>query len=326
MKPAIDPVDTAAVAGMLRPAQPINDHRPAPQRRFGPLVGAVGLTLVVIAAIFDFVRADELDTDPTGAAEAGAVADGLGVFGIGAIQIGIAIVLVGIIVRLWGRVDAIVDSIAGLRQRAAGQPGDYFVAADGPAQYDPPGLLPIHKMASRLWAPMLAMGVAALSTGLVLQLVRASKTAGTETFRELAAWGGGTIFLGEVLILSGISFLLGTVLAALREGGTRVQRAGGINIATLPFPATARAFVALMMTGMMAGLTQFALSIVVAAKADTPASFMSWSVWLIPFRNVAVGLLLAGIVLALVTIADVLRFQSSRLRAVAFTRPTEELR
>lgn len=313
-----------AVAGMLRPAQPIDDHRPAPQRRLGPLVGIVGLTLVVIAAIVDFVRADDLDTDPAGAAEAGAVADGLGVFGIGAIQIGIAIVLVGIIVRLWGRVDAIIDSIAGLRQRAAAQPGSHF-AAGGQAQSDPPGLLPIHKMASRLWAPMLAMGVAALSTGLVIQLVRASKTAGSETFRELAAWGGGTIFLGEILILGGISFLLGTVLAALREGGTRVQRAGEVNIATLPFPTTARAFVALMMTGMMAGLSQFVLSIVVATKADTPASFTSWSVWLVPFRNVAVGLLLAGIILALVTIADVLRFQWTRLHAIAFTRPAGEL-
>lgn len=315
-----------AAAGMLRPTRPINDHRPSPQRRLGPLVGVVGMTLVVVAAIVDFVRAGDVQTDPTGAAEAGAVADGLGVFGIGLIQIGIAVVLVGIIIRLWGRVDAIVESIDGLRQRASSQEGSHFFAGSAQVESDAPGLLPIHKMASRMWLPMLIMGVAGLSAGLVLQLVRSSETAGTETFRELTAWGGGTIFLGEVLILGGISFLLGTVLAALREGGTRVQQAGEIEIATLPFPSTARAFVALMMTGVMAGVTQFALSIVVATKADTPASFMSWSVWLVPFRSVAIGLMLAGIVLALVTIADVLRFQWTRLQTIAFTRPAGEFR
>jgi hypothetical protein len=318
------------IAGMLRPTAPIDDHRPAVQRRLGPLVGVFGFALVVVAVIIDLARAADLDTDPGGAAEDGAVADGLGVFGLGTIQVGIAIVLVGIIIRLWGRVDAIIESIGGLRARAATQsggqvPGDQGMAGNGDQSPEPPGLLPIHKMASRMWAPMLMMGVAALSVGLVLQLIRAGEAAGSETFRELAAWGGGTIFLGETLILAGISFLLGTVLAALREGGTRVQRAGGVDITTLAFPTTARAFVALMMMGLMAGLTQFVLSIVVAGKADTPASFISWSVWLVPFRNVAVGLLLAGIILALVTIADVLRFQWRRLHVIAFTNPTGDL-
>ena len=67
------------------------------------------------------------------------------------------------------------------------------------------------------------------------------------------------------------------------------------------------------------------VSIVVAGKADDPASFMSWSVWLVPFRNVAIGLLLAGIVLALVTIGDVLRFQWKRIDAIAFTQPTGDI-
>ena len=169
---------------------------------------------------------------------------------------------------------------------------------------------------------MLAMGAAALVAGLALQLIRFSETAGSETFRELTAWGSGTIFLGEALILAAISFLLGTVLAALREGGTTVQQAGGIPIAVSPFPATARAFVALMMTGLAAGIGQFVVSIIVAGKADTPASFVAWSTWLVPSRNVAIGLLLAGIILALVTIGDVLRFQWNRLHTIAFTQST----
>ena len=310
------------IGGLLKPTEPIDDHQPAVQRRVGPLVAMLGFAIVVVAAAVDFTRAADLDTDPAGAAESGAVATGLGVFGLGTIQIGVAIVLIGIIIRLWGRVDAIVDSIAGLRRRAATRPGGRNEVGDDNGASDPPGLLPIHKMAMLMWLPMLAMGVMVLSVGLVLELLRSGETAGTETFRELAAWGGGTIFLGETFVLTGISFQLGTVLAALREGGGRVQQAGGIGNVTLPFPTTARAFVALMAVGLMAGMTQFIVSILVAGKADEPASFVSWSVWLVPFRNVAIGLLLAGIVLALVTIGDVLRFQWKRLDVIAFTQPT----
>ncbi|MDT8322456.1 MAG: MotA/TolQ/ExbB proton channel family protein, partial [Xanthomonadales bacterium] len=40
-----------------------------------------------------------------------------------------------------------------------------------------------------------------------------------------AAWTQGLQFLGETFILSGIAFLLGSILASLREGGGDVQQA-----------------------------------------------------------------------------------------------------
>ncbi|MFA9563831.1 MAG: DUF6285 domain-containing protein [Acidimicrobiales bacterium] len=53
--------------------------------------------------------------------------------------------------------------------------------------------------------------------------------------------------------------------------------------------------------------------------ADDPASFSSWSNWLGPFRELALGLILAGIVLALVTIGNVLAFQFDRVKSIIRT-------
>ena len=75
-------------------------------------------------------------------------------------------------------------------------------------------------------------------------------------------------------------------------------------------PFSAKIFVALMVTGMMLSIAQFALYIV-AAEVDSPAA---WFAWLGPLREVALGLLLSGIVLALYTIGTVLGFQFTRLR------------
>jgi hypothetical protein len=44
-----------------------------------------------------------------------------------------------------------------------------------------------------------------------------------------------------------------------------------------------------------------------------------WSSWLGPFREFGLGLLLAGIILALATIATALGFQFSRIRDIVVT-------
>ncbi len=77
-------------------------------------------------------------------------------------------------------------------------------------------------------------------------------------------------------------------------------------------PATAKAFVVLMAAGVMVSMAQFALYIVAAGVGDT-TSFAAWSAWLGAFREFGLGLLLAGIVLALVTIGNVLGFQFDRI-------------
>jgi hypothetical protein len=159
----------------------------------------------------------------------------------------------------------------------------------------------------------------ALAVGLVSSWVWASETPGTESFRRAAAFTQGVEFLGETLLLSGIAFLLGTILAGLRAGGGEVQSSLGLPVTTLKMPATAKAFVGLMMAGMMAGIAQFVLYLVAFGSADDPASFASWSNWLGPLRELSLGLILAGIVLALVTIGSILGFQFDRVKSIIRT-------
>lgn len=157
------------------------------------------------------------------------------------------------------------------------------------------------------------------AAGLVSSWVRASKTPGTEGFRQAAAFTQGIEFLGEAMLLSGIAFLLGTILAALREGGGEVQASLGVPVTTLKMPATAKAFLALMMMGLMVGIAQFVLYLVAMGSADDPASFSAWLNWLGPFRELSLGLILAGIVLALVTIGNMAGFQFDRVKSMIHT-------
>jgi hypothetical protein len=83
-------------------------------------------------------------------------------------------------------------------------------------------------------------------------------------------------------------------------------------------PATAKAFVALMATGLMIAMIQFGLYLY-TLTFDTAAEVAVWWAWLGPFRELGLALLLAGIVLALATIANVLGFQFSRIRSIVAT-------
>jgi hypothetical protein len=167
-------------------------------------------------------------------------------------------------------------------------------------------------MAKRMWGPMLAMGYMAVLAGLVVSFVWAGDPASVAP----ASWAQGLQFLGEGLLLAGISFLLGTILAALREGGGEVQAAVGVTVKTLEMPKTAKVFVALMALGVMVSVLQFVLYLVVANGVENPAA---WFAWLGPLREVGLGLILSGIVTALVTIGNVLGFQFDRINEIVTT-------
>ena len=279
------------------------------------MLGLLGATISVVA---NFVAAAGIDSENS-YAQTLAWTFGLSIFSFGVVKIGIAVILMGIIDRLWVRVDAIKGALVALHGNGGSPspPGDIKTAWGKATVADAaPKLLPIHRLARAMWRPMLAMGAMALTTGLVSSWVWADKTPGTEGFRQAAAFTQGVEFLGETLLLSGIAFLLGTILAGLREGGGEVQSSLGLPVTTLKMPATAKAFVALMMTGMMAGIAQFILYIVQIGNADDPASYSAWTNWLGPFRELALGLILAGIVLALVTIGNVLAFQFDRVKSI----------
>ncbi len=83
--------------------------------------------------------------------------------------------------------------------------------------------------------------------------------------------------------------------------------------------ATAKGFVVLMMMGMMAGVTQFVGYLMAMGVADDPASFSSWANWLGPFRELALGLILAGIALVGWAVGMALAIAEARCAEVGAT-------
>jgi len=303
-----------------RPSPTADSSKPSQYRKVGFIVAFIGLMGATASVIANFVAAPGIDSENS-YGETLAWTFGLSIFSFGVLKISIAIMLMGIVVRLWFRVDSIKAALASLHghdefdgQQRTGPLDTEWGKAEVTAK--PPDLLPIHRMARTMWRPMLVMGFMALTAGLISSLVWAGETPGTTAFREAAAFTQGIEFLGEALLLSGIAFLLGAILAGLREGGGEVQASLGLPVTTLKMPATAKAFVALMMLGLMAGIAQFIGYLFAIGAAGDPASFSSWSNWLGPFRELALGLILAGIVLALVTIGDVLGFQFDRVKSI----------
>ena len=303
---------TTLRAVLQRPSPDADYTSSSSFRSAGLLLGLIGLGLITVALIGNLVAVDKVGAEGTQLREILAWTFGVTTMGLVLLKFGIATVLMGIIVRLWMRVESVKVALTTLRPNVEPriQTGD--ISTDyGPAvaSASVPAPLPIHRMARVLWLPMLVMGVMAVAIGLVLSLVR-SGTTNNADFVDLGAYVQGVQFLGEGLVLSGISFLLGTILASLRSGGGEVQESLGVTVKTLKMPASAKLFVLLMMLGMMLSIVQFALYIV-AANVDSPAA---WFAWLGPLRGLALGLLLSGIVLALYTIGTVLGFQFARIR------------
>ncbi len=243
---------------------------------------------------------------------------GLTTAAFGTAKLGIASILLAIRRRVLARVDSVKFALSQLMpQGVGGGPrvlGE-FDSAFGPAVATEraPAPLPIHRLASLMWLPMLAMAAMALFGGLVLAIVAAGNVASDpELARSQRAWVQGLQFLGEGFALAGISFLLARILAALRSGGGEVQQSLGLTVQTLRMPPTAKAFVVLMMAGLMVEIVQFIAYAVVAGMSDATQIAVA-STWLGPLREYGLGLLLSGIVLALATIARALDFQTARI-------------
>jgi hypothetical protein len=301
-----------------RPAPTADYASPSRARPVGVVIGVLGVAMLTATLIANIVAASDIGEDAVPVSETLAWSFGLTTMGLATVKFGIATILMGIVQRLWLRVESVKAALPELRAQPAGDAGptgpiDTPYGA-GVATSSAPGPLPIHRVARVLWAPMLAMGLMAVGIGLVLSLIQ-SGTSDAGDFRDLSAWVQGTQFLGEGFLLGGISFLLGTILAAIREGGGEVQESLGIPVQTLRMPLSAKAFVALMATGMMVMMAQFVFYIV-ATGVDDPAP---WFAWLGPLRELGLGLLLAGIVLALYTIGTVLGFQFHRIRSIVET-------
>ncbi len=211
-------------------------------------------------------------------------------------------------------------------------------------------------MASKMWIPFIAMGfmivVVAFIVGVIVSATAADYFSSTKLTREAAATGSDLAkekafiestkawlpafkFLGVGMILGGVTFLLATILGALRVGGAGVQQALGESVRMPKPPITAQMFPMFMMMGLMVLIAALVIGIILAVissgywnhaiateldpavKGDpllgTLSTINSIKMWLAPLKFVGMALLLSGIGLALATIVGVLRWQSSRL-------------
>ncbi len=298
---------TYAADARLRPTAGADYSAASKWRSRGISLAMLGLVITTIAFFGNLAAVGQ-----SGADQGSTLAWTFGVTttGFALTKTAIAVVLWGIILKLWLRADSIKAVLPGL----VGTPGaDSTSLGDIDTPYgevtvasETPGPLPIHKMAKKMFRPMIAMGLMAVMVGLIVSFVAAADAPNTAAL----AWMQGLQFLGEGMLLSGIAFLLGTILWAIRTAGGEVQEALGVKIYTPKMPGTAKAFVALMMLGLMISIAQFIGYIVVAGSSDPASAFA----WLGPFREVGLGLILAGIALALVTIGNVLGFQFWRIQ------------
>jgi hypothetical protein len=296
----------------LKPAADADYRAPSQHRSRGLVLAFVGLVVASIAFVGNLVAVGESGVDQ---ASTLAWTFGVTTTGFALIKTAIAVVLWGILMKLWLRADSIKAALPLL----VGTPGvDTTKVGDVDTPYGKvtvsekaPGPLPIHQMAKRMFRPMLAMGLMLVMAGLVVSLV----WAGSVPNVAASAWTQGLQFLGEAMLLSGIAFLLGTILWAIRTAGGDVQESLGVKVYTPRMPKTAKAFVALMMVGLIAAVVQFVGYVVAATGSDPAAAFA----WLGPLREFALGLILAGIALALVAIGDVLAFQFHRIQQLIRT-------
>ncbi len=220
----------------------------------------------------------------------------------------------------------------------------------------PVGVTGMQAMAGGMWKPFIAMGfmvvVAAFVIGLINSGIASDYFGASKAVREAAARGSDLAtqkafieatkiwlptfkFLGLGMLLGGVTFLLATILGALRAGGGRVQQALGTEVRVLKPPMTAKLFPMVMMMGMMILIAALVIGITVALQAGdywnhsiadelNPAtegsalladlgSINAAKLWLEPFKFVGMAFLLTGIGLALATIVRGLRWQANRL-------------
>lgn len=282
------------------------------------LIGLGGAMVAFTGAL----SAAQITADGGAAADVAAI--GLWTFGLttaafGTAKFGIAATLLAIVRRITARADSIKFALPQIKAATsqAAATGEYNSALGAVVVTDDaPEPLLIHRFAGIMWLPMLAMAAMALYGGFVLSLVASGNVA---TDPQLAtsqrAWVQGLQFLGEGLVLSGISFLLARILGALRASGGEVQTSVGLKVHTLRMPASAKAFIVLMMVGLMVEIAQLVGYAYVTGLSDAGEIAVA-STFLGPLREFGLGLLLSGIVLALATIARALDFQSTRLVSI----------
>ena len=184
----------------------------------------------------------------------------------------------------------------------------------------PPDEMLPHKAGRRLWFPMFLMALMGFGIAIVLAFFRADAVSSGDV-QDAAALGQfvpAFMFIGFAAVFSAIAFAVARILGAFRAGGSGMQHAVGAEVKTLTMPPTGRAFIGLMVMGMMFILVPVVLHLIVgtliATGSDSAlANAEEWSIWLEASRRFGVSTYLLSILLGLGTIITVLRFQSVRL-------------
>ena len=220
----------------------------------------------------------------------------------------------------------------------------------------PVGVSSMQAMASKMWKPFIGMGfmvvVAALIIGVIVsvtaadyfsfsKLAREAATTGSDLATEKAfiestkAWLPAFKFLGVGMIVGGVTFLLATILGALRVGGGKVQQALRETVRMPKPPITAKLFPVFMMMGIMILMASLIIGIVLAVISagywnhsiatelnsavqgsqllSTLSTITSIQMWLAPLKFVGMASLFVGVGMALATIVGALRWQTNRL-------------
>lgn len=196
--------------------------------------------------------------------------------------------------------------------------------------------------------PMFLMGVMAVALSLALGIAGGLSIAdffanlATPDFdylgraEALAQLSGAVAFLGMGFILGGIVMHLVNVVRTLRDAGRDVQQSVGAQPLKLRKPWSGQLTPHVMLMGVMAEVGAFVVGIVAAVRiggvnpaalAD-PASASAAeladigvaraaALWLPGVRFVGIATLLASVVLVLLTIQKVLRFQAARISELA---------
>ena len=225
-----------------------------------------------------------------------------------------------------------------------------------PANMLPVQVTGMQAMAGNMWMPLIAMGFMIVFAAFIFGLfnssttsdyfdaskgerdaaVRDSDLATDRAFIESTkAWLPTLTFLGMGMILSGVTFLLATILGALRVGGAGVQQALGETVRMPKPPMTAQMFPMLMMIGLLLLVVSLIIGVILAffsydywnnsivndlgpalensGLLDDLKTINATQAWLTPIKFLGIAFLLSGIGLALATIVGVLRWQSTRL-------------